>query len=249
MTNRSRPAAGARCAATRVAYWPFQDWVFANQTGENEGAFAATRLASIASAAGLDVETWQACIATGEAQTAVRCRDRRGGRGRRQRDADDAPQRPDDRRPAQRRPTSAHSSTRLRPRRPASGSSVPITAGTRGRFGAGDDRLRTGRPRDRDLSPGGPVLGEAPACGPVKGCETVAASEYATMSASRSPCSASCSRSSSWRACLVWWRRADRRALYAAYGLGLAGIIAVALPDLPRDLRHRGDLRLVCRTR
>ena len=28
-------------------------------------------------------------------------------------------------------------------------------------------------------------------------------------------------------ACLAWWRRADRRALYLAYGLGLAGIIAV----------------------
>ena len=28
-------------------------------------------------------------------------------------------------------------------------------------------------------------------------------------------------------ACLTWWRRGDRRALYAAYGLGLAGIIAV----------------------
>ena len=25
------------------------------------------------------------------------------------------------------------------------------------------------------------IIGEAPACGPVKGCETVAASEYATM--------------------------------------------------------------------
>ena len=29
-------------------------------------------------------------------------------------------------------------------------------------------------------------------------------------------------------ACLAWWWRADRRALYVAYGLGLAGVIAVA---------------------
>jgi uncharacterized membrane protein len=29
-------------------------------------------------------------------------------------------------------------------------------------------------------------------------------------------------------ACARWWRSADRRALYLAYGLGLAGIIAVA---------------------
>ena len=73
------------------------------------------------------------------------------------------------------------------------------------------------------------VLGEAPACGPVKGCETVAASEYATIvRRSRSPCSASVFSVVLVAACLVWWRGADRRALYAAYGLGLAGIIAVA---------------------
>jgi len=65
-------AAGARCAADRNAYWPFQDWVFANQNGENAGAFAATRLTSIASAAGLDITTWKACLATGTAQAAAR---------------------------------------------------------------------------------------------------------------------------------------------------------------------------------
>ena len=26
----------------------------------------------------------------------------------------------------------------------------------------------------------------------------------------------------------MWWRRADRRALYVAYGLGLLGVVAVA---------------------
>jgi protein-disulfide isomerase len=65
-------AAGARCAADQDAYWPFQDWAFANQNGENEGAFAATRLASIASAAGLDVATWKSCVAAGTAQTAAK---------------------------------------------------------------------------------------------------------------------------------------------------------------------------------
>jgi protein-disulfide isomerase len=64
--------AGARCAADQGRYWPYQDWVFANQAGENEGAYAATRLKAIAAAAGLDIGTWQACIATGDAQTAVR---------------------------------------------------------------------------------------------------------------------------------------------------------------------------------
>ena len=65
-------AAGARCAAQQDAYWPFHDWLFANQDGENKGAFATTRLTSLASAAGLDVTAWKACVATGTEQTAAR---------------------------------------------------------------------------------------------------------------------------------------------------------------------------------
>lgn len=65
-------AAGARCAATQGGYWPYQDWVFANQNGENEGAFAASRLASMATAAGLEPTAWKACVATGQEQTAAR---------------------------------------------------------------------------------------------------------------------------------------------------------------------------------
>ena len=57
MTNRSRP---------------FQDWTFANQIGENQGAFSADRLSSIAIAAGVDLSTWRACVATGEQQRAAR---------------------------------------------------------------------------------------------------------------------------------------------------------------------------------
>ena len=65
-------AAGARCAATQGRYWPFQDWTFANQIGENQGAFSADRLTAIATASGLDVGAWQACVATGEQQRAAR---------------------------------------------------------------------------------------------------------------------------------------------------------------------------------
>ena len=64
--------AGARCAADQSRYWPFQDWMFANQFGENKGAFAEGRLRSIATASGLDVTAWDACRATGEQQAAVR---------------------------------------------------------------------------------------------------------------------------------------------------------------------------------
>jgi uncharacterized membrane protein len=72
------------------------------------------------------------------------------------------------------------------------------------------------------------VLGEAPACGPVKGCETVAASEYATLFGLPVALYGVGFSIVLVAACQAWWRRAERRGLYAAYGLGLAGIIAVA---------------------
>jgi protein-disulfide isomerase len=65
-------AAGARCAAEQGRFWPFHDWLFANQVGENAGAFRDERLRAIATAAGLDVVAWDACRATGEQQSAVR---------------------------------------------------------------------------------------------------------------------------------------------------------------------------------
>lgn len=64
--------AGARCAAEQDGYWPFHNWLFANQVGENKGAFRDERLRGIATAAGLDVVAWDACRATGEQQAAVR---------------------------------------------------------------------------------------------------------------------------------------------------------------------------------
>jgi protein-disulfide isomerase len=65
-------AAGARCAADQGLYWQFHNWLFANQVGENQGAFRDERLRAIATAAGLDVTKWDACRATGEQQAAVR---------------------------------------------------------------------------------------------------------------------------------------------------------------------------------
>jgi protein-disulfide isomerase len=65
-------AAGARCAAEQNRFWPFHDWLFANQVGENEGAYRDERLRAIATATGLDVVAWDACRATGEQQAAVR---------------------------------------------------------------------------------------------------------------------------------------------------------------------------------
>jgi len=70
--------AGARCAAEQGAYWAFHDWLFANQVGENQGAFRDERLRAIATAAGLDVVAWDACRATGEQQDAVRAETQQG---------------------------------------------------------------------------------------------------------------------------------------------------------------------------
>ena len=72
------------------------------------------------------------------------------------------------------------------------------------------------------------VLGEAPACGPVKGCETVAASEYSTLFGIPVALFGVVFSTVLVGASIAWWRRADRRALYLAYGLGIAGIVAVA---------------------
>jgi len=72
------------------------------------------------------------------------------------------------------------------------------------------------------------LLGEAPACGPVHGCDTVASSEYATVLGLPVALFGVGFSLVLSAASLIFWRRADRRALYAAYGLGLAGIIAAA---------------------
>jgi uncharacterized membrane protein len=72
------------------------------------------------------------------------------------------------------------------------------------------------------------ILGEPPTCGPIKGCETVAASPYATMFGIPVALFGVGFSLLLTAASLTWWRSADRRALYGAYGLGLAGIIAVA---------------------
>jgi protein-disulfide isomerase len=65
-------AAASRCAADQGLFWQMHDWLFANWNGENQGAFAAPRLRAIATAAGLDLARYDACMAAGDKQTAVR---------------------------------------------------------------------------------------------------------------------------------------------------------------------------------
>jgi predicted DsbA family dithiol-disulfide isomerase len=47
-------------------------WIFANWDGENRGAYSADRLRAMASGAGLDLAAYDACIAVGDKQSAVR---------------------------------------------------------------------------------------------------------------------------------------------------------------------------------
>lgn len=72
------------------------------------------------------------------------------------------------------------------------------------------------------------LMGSAPACGPVHGCETVAASEYsavfgipvAAFGFGLSLLILGCA--------FVWWRSLERKALLGAYGLLLLATLAVA---------------------
>lgn len=65
-------AAAARCAGAQGEFWTYHDWLFANWDGENQGAFRAERLQAIADAIGLDRASWDACVASGTEQAAVR---------------------------------------------------------------------------------------------------------------------------------------------------------------------------------
>ena len=71
-------AAGARCAADQGRFWQMHDWLFANWNGENQGAFRAERLTSIAGAAGLDLALYNSCMAAGDKQAAVRAETQQG---------------------------------------------------------------------------------------------------------------------------------------------------------------------------
>jgi protein-disulfide isomerase len=65
-------AAAARCAADQGKFWEMHNWIFANWNGENEGAFTAPRLRSMADRAGVGLAAYDACLATGDMQAAAR---------------------------------------------------------------------------------------------------------------------------------------------------------------------------------
>ena len=100
-------------------------------------------------------------------------------------------------------------------------------SGARGRFGAGLTLLALAGLAIAAYLLTVRLMGEPPACGPIRGCDTVAASEYATVLGLPVALYGLGFSAVLLGAAVAWWRRADRRALYALYGLGLLGVIGV----------------------
>ncbi len=55
-------AAAARCAGEQDEFWPYHDYLYENQDGENDGAFSRDRLDLIASTLGLDMAAFGSCL-------------------------------------------------------------------------------------------------------------------------------------------------------------------------------------------
>ncbi len=72
------------------------------------------------------------------------------------------------------------------------------------------------------------LSGGIPACGPSGGCETVALSEYSTFLGLPVALYGVAYSAIVLGLALAWWRRGDRRAVLATYGLGFLGLLAVA---------------------
>jgi len=60
-------ANAALCATDQGKFWPYHDWLFTNQLGENSGAFTKDRLKATAAAmGGLDLTTFNSCVDSGK---------------------------------------------------------------------------------------------------------------------------------------------------------------------------------------
>lgn len=59
-------AEAAYCAGDQGKFWEYHDILFANQTGENAGAYADRRLQAFAEALSLDMDTFNSCFNSGK---------------------------------------------------------------------------------------------------------------------------------------------------------------------------------------
>lgn len=58
----TQAANASMCAAEQGRFWDYHDILFANQSGENQGAFANRRLVAFAESLGLDMTAFTACF-------------------------------------------------------------------------------------------------------------------------------------------------------------------------------------------
>jgi protein-disulfide isomerase len=77
--NESAQAAKASlCAADQDRFWDYKELVFANQTGENVGAFLDNRLVAFAESLGLDADVFRDCLQSDQHIDTITAEFRRG---------------------------------------------------------------------------------------------------------------------------------------------------------------------------
>ncbi len=65
-------AEASECAADQNAFWEYHDLLFANQAGENRGAFSIENLKRLAQELGLETEQFNECLDGGKYRNLVR---------------------------------------------------------------------------------------------------------------------------------------------------------------------------------
>ncbi len=61
-----KAAEAAFCANDQGQFWGYHDYLFANQIGENQGAFSEKRLLAFAESLSLDMDTFTTCLKSGQ---------------------------------------------------------------------------------------------------------------------------------------------------------------------------------------
>ncbi len=64
-------ATAAACAGDHGHFWLYHGYLYANQSGENQGAFKTERLRDIAQVIGLDIDAFDSCLSGGTARSRV----------------------------------------------------------------------------------------------------------------------------------------------------------------------------------
>lgn len=71
-TESVRAALAAKCAKDQGKFWEYHDYLFAKQSGENEGAFTDQKLRSFASALQLNQNSFNACMQQSKHEAVVK---------------------------------------------------------------------------------------------------------------------------------------------------------------------------------